>query len=153
MLIVAPSFLALMTTPSIRPSSAEETWPVRTVWACAGRTKHATATVLASRRDLIRICHSSLAIRYAYPAEGEFSPDCPESRPNIASLQSAPARTSAGRSTTATRAAPARPGFAKVVADRDASRYDGSRTHSSRTNRPLAQRLKVIICCRAEGLI
>jgi len=38
-------------------------------------------------------------------------------------------------------------GLAKVMADRDASRYDGSRTHGSRTNRPLAQRPKVIICC------
>src|SRR5258708_11317267 len=53
--MVEPSFLALTSTPSIAPSSAEETWPLSdaAVWACAGtKVRHAstlTRLVDASR--------------------------------------------------------------------------------------------------------
>src|SRR5262249_25684079 len=39
---VEPAFLALTTTPSMAPSSAEVTWPLRAAWPCA-RTKDGAA--------------------------------------------------------------------------------------------------------------
>src|SRR5438105_10195027 len=47
--MVEPSFLALTRTPSIMPSSTEETWPL-SVWACAAVIRAKLAAV-ASRRD------------------------------------------------------------------------------------------------------
>ena len=78
MLIVEPSFLALTTTPSIAPSSADVTWPVKAagVWACVGKvngpaaSRNPAATVVpTSRRSLIRIAFSPLAHPY-FPKPG-----------------------------------------------------------------------------------
>src|SRR5438132_1431551 len=54
--IVAPSFLAVTSTPSMLPSSAEETWPV-SVWASAAAVISAKLAV-ASRRDFSRMVFS-----------------------------------------------------------------------------------------------
>src|SRR4051794_38403845 len=57
---VEPSFLALTRTPSIAPSSDEETWPlsVPDVCAVAGSKPVSASTVVASNRALIRIVAS-----------------------------------------------------------------------------------------------
>src|SRR6476469_365276 len=58
--MVEPSFLALTSTPSIAPSSDEETWPrsVPDVCAVAGNKPVSARTVVASNRALIRIVAS-----------------------------------------------------------------------------------------------
>src|SRR3954469_3552678 len=58
--MVEPSFLALTSTPSIAPSSDEETWPwsVPDVCALAGNKPVRARTVVASNRALIRIVAS-----------------------------------------------------------------------------------------------
>src|SRR5438874_2908139 len=70
MLMVEPSFLALMTTPSIAPSSAELTWPVSATapWACATAVRRAKQAAVTVRqiRGFIRL--SSPELRYC-PAE------------------------------------------------------------------------------------
>jgi hypothetical protein len=61
MLIVEPSFLALTTTPSIAPSSAELTWPVSATapCPCVPAAKRAKQAAVAVRQISVFICLSS----------------------------------------------------------------------------------------------
>src|SRR2546422_868304 len=67
MLIVEPSRLALTTTPSIAPSSAELTWPVRATvpCPCAAPMKRAKEAAVTVRQIRVFICPSSPLISSA----------------------------------------------------------------------------------------
>src|SRR6266581_2520493 len=80
--MVEPSFLALTSTPSIMPSSVEETWPVRAdavcAWALADGSPawsktSPTPTQVASNKALSRIL-SSLGWIIGFPHSPESSP-------------------------------------------------------------------------------
>src|ERR1700722_10325858 len=91
--MVAPSFLALTSTPSMAPSSADETWPLSAaaVCACAGaRVSHASALtrlVDASRAlkrmfiSLVGLFHSEYELPpYLHISKGRDRALWPEKR-------------------------------------------------------------------------
>src|SRR5204863_71915 len=58
MVIVLPSFLALTTTPSMAPSSAEVTWPVSAAPDCASRevgASNASGTIAVAASNNLRM--------------------------------------------------------------------------------------------------